>query len=248
VGAILGSTLGLVVLLGLLGFALRKPAGPLTIDKVLGTTMQVGALPVDWQPLITTALADGRSLALFGDPGDLPPADEMGSETSFGGPKGMGGGGGDDWRMRRFGGGGSMSGKFNPNSPWLRLPGGEPGHKPWQWALVHYPKSSAEATLAKEFGALQFQDLSQIPETGGSTPMDTGYIAWNGYKLPFVRIRYFRKQGSETSFHDVVRINMTRGTDAIVLYARWHPGQLGNIETLEPILAALEPVAANTTR
>ena len=242
--AILLSTLGLLMLAGF-GFAVMQRSDPArSLADVLGGEIEApgeDAWPFGLQPLSVQKLRDGRLVALLGKPDDLPPLDEMGAVGGGGSNEGAGGGG-RDWRSRRFGGGG-MSGKFNPNSSWIQLPPGEVGHDPWQVAIVRYPKSQAESVLDRQFARVSFQDLSQISEQGGETALDNGYVVWGGYRLPFVRTRHFRKEDGKPVFHDSIRVNMTRGQTAIVLYARWKPGAMGQIEPVEAILDRLKLVA-----
>ena len=108
--------------------------------------------------------------------------------------------------------------------------------RPWQLSLVRYPESSAEAVLKKQFGRISFEDLSQISEKGGETAMDTGHLVWAGYRLPWVRTRFFRKVDGEATFHDSLRVNLTRGRHALVLYARWRVGQQGDPAQLQEAL------------
>lgn len=233
------STVGLLALVGIVAFVWGQRPKETRMEQVLGSELTLGDLPFGLTLLEVETLKDGRRVAVLGLADDVPPLDELGSMPSSGGRGGGPGGGGGDWRRRRFGGGGGMMGSFNPDSPWIRLPAGETGQPPWQVALVRYPASSAEGVLSEQFARIQFQDLSQISERGGVSAIDTGHLLWNGYRLPWVRTRHFRKEDGKAVFHDSIRVNLTRGRQAIVLYARWRPGQKGDSEVLQEVVRAV---------
>jgi hypothetical protein len=241
-GAILASSLGLILLFWLF-FTAGKPSSPvIELQDVLGDLEVVAHPSHGMQTLAVEELGDGRMLALMGDPEDLPTEKEMGEDKGMDGERGKGrgmrggrggrGGWGDGGDGGGFGGG-----EPDPNSLWPKVLMGEMGHAPWQAALVHYPGvKSAEKILAKEFGYLDFKDLSTLPKHGGSAVVDSGHVSWNGFRLPFVRMRHFRMDDKTPVFHDSMRINMTRERHALVLYLRWRPGQLAEVETARPLL------------
>ncbi len=233
-GAIIASTIAIVLILGIFAIASMPSNSKIELQDVLGDLVVSTEARHGLQTLHLEKLKDGRLVALFGDPDDLPPAGEMGEEFGMGGRYG-----GRRGRGMRGMGGGFGEPKPDPNSPWLKLPVGEAEQAPWQAALVHYPaQSKAESTLAREFGRLNFKDLSTIPKEGGSTVMDSGHLVWNGFRLPFVRTRHFRMEEKEPIFHDSMRINLTRKRHSLVLYLRWRPGQLGDVEMARPLLAS----------
>jgi len=105
---------------------------------------------------------------------------------------------------------------------------------------VHYPSSkTAESTLAKEFGHLDFKDLATLPKHGGNAVIDSGHVLWHGFRLPYVRTRHFRLEEKEPVFHDSMRINLTLDRHSLVLYMRWRPGQKGEVEGARPLLDSL---------
>ncbi|MFT5197770.1 MAG: hypothetical protein ACI87O_000412 [Planctomycetota bacterium] len=229
-GAILASSLGLLLIFWLFLTAGKASSPVIELQEVLGELEVVAQPSHGMQILALEKLGDGRMLALMGDPEDLPTEKEMGEEKGMDDEgRGMGGG--------RGGGGGFGGGEPDPNSLWPKVPMGETGQAPWQAALVHYPGSkSAARILAKEFGYLDFKDLSTLPKHGGGTVVDSGHVSWNGFRLPFVRMRHFRMDDKTPVFHDSMRINMTRERHALVLYLRWRQGQLAEVETARPLL------------
>ncbi|MDF1838854.1 MAG: hypothetical protein P1V35_13370 [Planctomycetota bacterium] len=242
-GSVLASVFVLLALLGIYGMLARTPDNSVDLEKVLGNLEWTSSPSHGMEELTRRKLGDGRLVALFGDPDDLPAEKEMG-EGGMGMGKGMGGGGprGGGSRGRRgMGGMGGMSmGKPDPNSLWPKVPDGVSGQAPWQAALVHYPSSEkAESTLSKEFGRLDFKDLSTLPKSGGSAVVDSGHVLWHGYRLPFVRTRHFRMENNEPVFHDSMRINLTMDRHSLVLYLRWRPGQLGEADGARPWLDSL---------
>lgn len=233
-GAIIASTLSILLILGIFAASSATSNTEIEMKDVLGDLVASAEPGHGLQTLHMEKLKDGRLVALFGDPDDLPPAGEMGEEFGMGGRHG-----GKKGRGMR-----GMRGEFeepkpDPNSLWPKLPMGETEQAPWQAALVHYPaRSKAESTLAKEFGRLNFKDLSTLPKEGGSAVMDSGHVVWNGFRLPFVRTRHFRMEEKEPIFHDSMRINLTREQHSLVLYLRWRPGQLGGVDSVRPLLAS----------
>ncbi|MEZ6004145.1 MAG: hypothetical protein R3F33_08150 [Planctomycetota bacterium] len=109
---------------------------------------------------------------------------------------------------------------------------------------MHYPVSGFESLVSSEFQNVDFKDFSTLPPGGGDSAVDTGYHVWHGYRLPWVRTRHFHKDGDKPTYHESIRINMTRGTFPLVLYARWRPLQEASIDSLLPMLDALVPSAA----
>ncbi|MBL4770517.1 MAG: hypothetical protein JKY61_05125 [Planctomycetes bacterium] len=243
-GAIIGSSLGLLLLFVLLMIALQDRSKEVVLADILGDLVSVDPALHAMEPLHFEKLADGRLVVLFGDVKDLPAVAEMGKnlhdgmegmEGSHGGRRGRGGMG-----M----GMGMGGGEPDPNSPWLKLQDGEAGQAPWQGALVHYPsKDQAEKILAREFGHLSFKDLSTISKKGGSAVVDSGHTIWNGFRVPYVRTRHFRVVEEKHVFHDSLRINLTIRNHALVLYLRWHPGHKADVSLARPFLDSWRPIA-----
>ncbi|MCA9000537.1 MAG: hypothetical protein KDB61_01345 [Planctomycetes bacterium] len=239
-GAILATILGILILVAAFLNVGHVADRELTMGEVLGDLSPTSDTIPGMQVLAIERLTDGRMVCLLGDPNDVPAEKEMGD-----GSMGMGMGGGRGGGMRGMGGMGGMGfGKPDPNSPWPKLPEGEPGAAPWQAAFVHWPSSkAAEGILASEFGRLNFKDLSTLPPSGGSAVIDSGFTEWKGYRLPYVRTRHFRKEDKVPVFHESMRINLTRGRHSLVLYLRWRPGQKASIETAQPLLDHWVPAA-----
>ncbi|MEZ6004144.1 MAG: hypothetical protein R3F33_08145 [Planctomycetota bacterium] len=88
---VLFSALSLLLVLAAFAFALKPPAPEPEWADIVGKDMVVGELPAGLSVLTKEQLPGGRTLALLGDPTDMPPAGEMASVKSMGfGGKGMG--------------------------------------------------------------------------------------------------------------------------------------------------------------
>ena len=157
-GAIVISSIGLLVLIAVFLFALRPPQHGASMQDILGEGVSLQALPFGFTTITTQRLSNGRRVALFGNPNDLPATDELGPEQkSEHGWEGMGMGMG-------------KTRKFNPDSSWLKVPVGEPGKEPWQATLVRYPSGPAEKVLGKEFRPLEIPRPFANLREGGVDP------------------------------------------------------------------------------
>jgi len=112
---------------------------------------------------------------------------------------------------------------------------------PVEVAYIWYPPKLAESVLEKQFSAVRFRDLKHLPKHGGDVPMDSGHLSWGRYDAGYVRHRHFRLVDEEPTFHDSLRINLTLGRQACVLYMRWPQGTPGHVAAAEELLAAYAP-------
>ena len=94
--------------------------------------------------------------------------------------------------------------------------------------------------LEGQFGALRFQDFKHISWDGAQVPVDSGEFLWAGYEAKYIRVRDFYRVEEKPTFTDTVRVNLTLGRDARVLYLRWPRGMPGDVESAEAFLAVLK--------
>lgn len=150
---------------------------------------------------------------------------------------GRGGGGSGGGRSR--GGWGKKS--FEPPDPvWKTLGPGSPG-EPLEVTFVWYPEKRGEQALGRLFGTSAFGDIGRLGKSGGEVLIEGGSIPWQGYDVPFRRIRHFQRREGEPTFVDVVRANLTRGREPCVLFLRFEAGEAGSKDVLRRALSGLAP-------
>ena len=131
--------------------------------------------------------------------------------------------------------------KSKEPAPWGALDTGTECSAPLEAILIWYSKRRTQSILRSQFGMVEFKDVSELDPNRADAPVDSGRLNWYGYEPPFVQIRHFFKDAEELRFQDSMRINITLGDVACILYLRWAPGCKGSEEQAQELLSALVP-------
>lgn len=242
-GRVLGTTLALGVLLAAVALLVGRSTEPLDGAALVAEHFEVEELPFAFEVVDARRLALGERVVVLADPDgwralELPlePVQADAEQGREGPPQG-----GDGRRM----GGGLQPGDpgWKPG-PWAGIELGEEGAPPREAALVWYPLSRADDVLERQFQRVQFQDVAMLGWEGGSTPVDSGYLDWQGYRAGFVHVRTFERRGGEPTFRDHLRVNLSVAGECCVLYLAWPRGQRGSRVAVEELVTALVPRAA----
>lgn len=173
-------------------------------------------------------LVDGQTVVILRDPTATPepPADPAPKSK---GPGGYGG----------HGGGGSAWG--GDKVDWAALEVAADGGAPIEVAFTGYAEKKTKAMLLRLFSQVRFRGVEEIGGAGGELPVAIGRLDWHGYEASYVHARQFEKVAGDPAFHDTVRVNLTTGDRALVLFARWPRGAAGSPDWLEEFLADYAP-------
>lgn len=225
-GRVVTVALALLLLLATVAMLTGGQVRPIDGRERIERTFEVRALPFDLPVALALALPGGEEIVQLGDPDQLD-ADAArraasGAESSGGPPPGA-------------------FGEDQPPDPvWRTLGEGAPAD-PLEATFVWYPSGRARSVLARQFGSLSFGDIGQLGEQGGEVLVESGEVEWHGYGVPFRRTREFRRIDGEPGFEDRVRVNLTRGREACVLFLRWRRGAAGSGDAVREALAGLAP-------
>jgi hypothetical protein len=223
--AVLGLALGLLVVLTIYVAPLVGGARKIDGAAYLAAHFEPAELPFGFAVTRAVALRDGRRVVVAGDP-SAPP--EVGVDVSDLAPEGA-----SDEEPAPLARGDS------DREVWARLKEGEPGRPPRAIALVHYPLGRAGDVLRRQFGELQYKDLTHVDEDGEAVPVDSGYLTWGAYQANYVRLRHFAKDDGRPTFHDTLRVNLTVGERCWIAYLRWDPFLPGAKHAAEQLLRGL---------
>ena len=135
----------------------------------------------------------------------------------------------------------SMGDWGGPKVDWSALPDDVAGGAPVEVAFAGYTAKRSKKALEGLFSGARYKSLEEIGGSGGEMPVAMGYLDWHGYEANYVHARQFEKVSDEPAFHDTVRVNLTVGPEALVLFARWPRGQVGDVGEVESILASYAP-------
>ena len=239
---VLGIAVGLLALVGAVGFQFFLQ--PASVDGValLGDRLGVTDLPLGFEVESAERLPSGEELVRLLDPDAPPPPpppeappEEEGEEdpapASDRGGRGHGGGDRGGWGKKKY--------------DWGKVPEGEPGLPPAEITFVWYPRRTANSVFRSQFERLSFRDLREIDWDGGRTVVDSGKLPWDAYEAHFVRERIFRREDEKPRFHDVLRVNLTVGELACILFLTWPDGLPGSKAAAEEVLASLHPPVAS---
>lgn len=128
-----------------------------------------------------------------------------------------------------------------PRTDWSKVPVGPEGSPPVEAAFVWYPRGTGEAVLRRQFAETRFRDVEHLFGEQEDMAVEMGEIEWGPYWASYVRTRHFRKVEGRPTFHETVRVNLSRGRSACVLYVRWGRGLPGSVEGAKAVLAAYGP-------
>lgn len=244
VPALLGVALGLLVVLSAAAMLLRPKDGELGPEagrEMLAERFGELATPDGFEVRGARKLAGGQLQVTLAAPGEAPAepaplpfegnvAPKTKSKSMGGGRPGMGGMGGWDPKNR---------------TEWDKLALREAGPGPVEVTFLFASKRKrAEALLDSQFGRARFKDIAHLRGEGEAVPIDSGRLDWGGFEATWVQLRHYQLTDDRVpTSHDTVRVNLTTGPEARVLYLRWPRTYPGGIEPVEAWLAALEPGA-----
>jgi hypothetical protein len=143
-------------------------------------------------------------------------------------------------------------GTERPKTEWEKLALRDKGPDPVEASFLFVEdKKKAEALLDSQFGRVKFKDFEDIPADGEVLPIDSGHLDWGDYEADWVHLRHYEKTDGKKSgrkkankvptSHDTLRVNLTTGPEARVLYLRWARAVPGDVAAAETWLAAFQP-------
>jgi hypothetical protein len=232
---VFGVGLGLAIIAALLGAVLFYGPTRTSAAELLASRFEVGELPegitLDEGSL---TLPSGERVVTFttGEPLAIGPAEIKAGLA----PSGRKGGPG-----RGHPGMGNGGGPKNPEAEpfdWTGIEAEATDTLPARLYLVSYPVDRAPGILGAQFRGLDWKDISEIGEKGGTAVVGGGVIEWAGYSADFVRQRRFLEGGS---YRDTIRVNLSLGRVCQVAYAIWPERHDGSEEAVGRVLSALRP-------
>lgn len=228
-GAVFGIGIGLAVILlavlSVLGMQPRALEGSTWLATRLVLPPDV---PGSLEYAETLQFVNGQTVVVLRDPSspDEPEADPK--------PKSPGFRFGDSRKK-------SMGDWGEPKVDWSGLADGVAGGEPVEVAFAGYTAKGSKKALEGLFSGARYKAVEEVGNSGGEMPVAMGYLQWHGYEANYVHARQFEKVSGEPAFHDTVRVNLTVGARALVLFARWPRGQIGDVDAVESILASYAP-------
>lgn len=123
---------------------------------------------------------------------------------------------------------------------WSALKEGERSLDPDELVFVIYPSQDSGAMLETYFQDLSQDGVEELGLEGGTLIVESGEFDWLGFETHYVRQREFRVRGNVPGFRDSLRVNLSVG-QSCVLIALWPVGAPSSVESLEELLAQVEP-------
>ena len=227
-GGVVGMGLGLVLIVGAGLMALF----PLTRDtdaaQLLRESFGVqGDLPYGLKPVRAVAFATGERLVLLRDPERSRAEDHAPHWT----PSKSGA----EWRF-------SFTKSEDPKVEtfdWSTIPVAGEGRAPVEVALAFFPLKTGRKVVESQFHSMHFEDITQLPKSGKTVPVDSGHLDWGPFEAPYIQLRHFGRDETGPGFWDTLRVNLTVGSKARILYLRWSRGQAGHRNCALEVLRAL---------
>jgi hypothetical protein len=232
-GGIVAMGLGLMMILGVGVMALFPTARDTDAASLLSATFGVmGGLPYGLEPVRAVSFATGEHFVLLRDP--ARPSEEENAPRWLPSKSGAG------WQIR-FGKEKLKVETFD----WSTIPVAEEGQPPVEVALALFPTKTAKKIVQAQFHGIHFEDVTRLPMAGKTVPVDAGHLDWGPFEAPYIHLRHYGRDATGPGFWDTLRVNLTSGSQARVLYLRWPRGQAGHKDRANELLAALpseEPV------
>jgi len=226
-GGIVGMGLGLMMILSVGVMALFPTARDTDAASLLSATFGVmGDLPYGLEPVRAVSFATGEQLVLLRDPARSSEEDNA--------PRWLPSKSGATWQIR-FGKEISKIETFD----WSTIPVAKEGQPPVEVALALFPAKTAKKIVQAQFNGIHFEDVTQLPMAGKTVPVDAGHLDWGPFEAPYIQLRHYGRDATGPEFWDTLRVNLTSGSQARVLYMRWPRGQAGHKDRAIELLAAL---------
>lgn len=99
----------------------------------------------------------------------------------------------------------------------------------------------AARILDGQFSEVRFKDLKRLSSEGEALPVNSGHIEWDGYRANWVHLRHYQLVDEVPTSHDTIRVNLTTGREARVLYVRWPRTFEAHLAPVELWLSRLLP-------
>ncbi|HIF41112.1 MAG TPA: hypothetical protein EYQ74_08435 [Planctomycetes bacterium] len=232
-GGIIVMGLGLMMILSVGVMALFPTARDTDAASLLSASFGIdGGLPFGLEPVRAVSFATGEQLVLFRDP------DRSSEEANA--PRWLPSKSGAGWQIR------FTKAKVKKQVfDWSTIPVAEEGQPPAEAALALFSSKTAKKVVQAQFNGIHFEDVTQLPLAGKTVPVDAGHLDWGQFDAPYIHLRHYGRDATGPGFWDTLRVNLTSGSQARILYLRWPRGQAGHKDHALELLAALpteEPV------
>lgn len=226
-GGILGMGLGLMMILGVGITALFPTARDTDANSLMVASFGMeGALPYGLEPTRAVSFATGEQLVLLRNP------DRSSEEGNA--PRWLPSKSGAGWQIQ-FTQAKVKVETFN----WSTIPVDAEGQPPIEVALALFPAKTGKKVVQSQFHGLQFEDITRLPMAGKTVPVDAGHLSWGPFEAPYIQLRHYGRDATGPGFWDTLRVNLTVGSKARILYLRWPRGQAGSKDSAVEVLAAL---------
>ena len=235
---VLAIALGVTAVAGSAGWLFVKAAPELSPEegrRILERHFRVEGAPLGFEVRSARRLGKGRYYVTLAPPGgppaDPPPLPFEGEVAEGGGKEGWGGRGG------------ARGGGPRKRTEWEKVVVGEPA-PPAEASLlvIENDKERGDRVLEEQFAEVRFKDIERVRADGEAVAIDSGTLDWGPFEADWVQHRHFEKAGGVPTFHDTLRVNLSLGRNARVLYLRWPRGAPGGVAAAEELLAGLRPV------
>jgi len=222
-----GGVLALFGGLALLGMTFSgqcsRSARAVDVGSFLEAAFDPKGFPEGWQVQACEAMPDGRTLMRLSSLGEPAPEFVVGEEESAALakiPKGLGRKGPRPWMhlKERLGLGASAA------------------------LLVQHPLKTSMDERKRLFRGLGYKTIEQVEFKGEAIPMNAGRLAWGLYEVPWVHIRHFERVDDKPTFHDTIRVDLSSGPQAMILYLTFPPRARGAEIALDPFITAWAPL------
>jgi len=200
-----------------------RPVQALDAGSFLETVFDPKGFPGGWQVEACEAMPDGRTLMRLSSLGEPVPEFVVGEEESAALakiPKGLGRKGPKPWPhlKERFGLGASVA------------------------LLVQHPLKTSMKERKRNFRDLGYKTIEQVEFKGETVPMNAGRVPWGLFEVPWVHMRHFERVDDKPTFHDTIRVDLSSGPQAMILYLTFPPRARGVEKALDPFITAWEPL------
>lgn len=134
-------------------------------------------------------------------------------------------------------------GEDRPKTEWHKLELREAGPDPVEAAFLFVDDhDKADALLDAQFGHVRFRDIEHLRADGEPLPIDSGHLDWGDYEAGWVHLRHYEKEDGKPTSHDTLRVNLSTGQEARVLYLRWARSVPAEVAAAEAWLLAFQPL------
>ena len=122
---------------------------------------------------------------------------------------------------------------------WARIESGPADQPPIEVLVIQYPGHEASSQLRRLFLSDSDKDKKDdgIGPEGGRVTLDRDRVRWGAFEARSVHERKLEEGGT---FRDTMRVNLAMGDRAIVMFARWSRGQPASRPHLEELLESLQ--------